>query len=147
MALSAYTAHADLNNFLTNLNNKAIADIDNFNAGLSFQFGVSLPQINAILETVKSPADAFMCLQLGQMTNRQPKQVLQIYKSYKSKGWGAIAKELGIKPGSADFHNLKQGNFTFANGFNGQKEKKNKGYGRSMGKKGKSKGKSKGHNE
>ena len=77
MALSAYTAHADLNNFLTNLNKKAIADIDDFNARLSSQFGVPLPQINAILKTVKSPADAFMCLQLGQMTNRQPKQVLQ----------------------------------------------------------------------
>ena len=33
--------------------------------------------------------------------------VVKVYRSNKQKGWGAIAKELGIKPGSPEFHALK----------------------------------------
>jgi hypothetical protein len=33
------------------------------------------------------------------------------YQASKGKGWGVIAKELGIKPGSPAFHALKEGNF------------------------------------
>ena len=34
--------------------------------------------------------------------------MVEVYKSNKSKGWGAIAKEMGIKPGSAEFHAMKK---------------------------------------
>jgi len=33
----------------------------------------------------------------------------QKYKSDKGQGWGALAKSLGIKPGSREFHALKRG--------------------------------------
>jgi hypothetical protein len=36
--------------------------------------------------------------------------VVEIYRKQKGQGWGAVAQSLGIKPGSADFHALKQGN-------------------------------------
>jgi hypothetical protein len=35
--------------------------------------------------------------------------VIKQYRSDKGKGWGALAKSLGIKPGSAEFHALKNG--------------------------------------
>jgi len=32
-----------------------------------------------------------------------------IYQIHQGKGWGAIPKSLGIKPGSKEFHALKKG--------------------------------------
>ena len=131
----AVKAHADLDSFLSNLNVEAKADISGYSVKLSTQFGVPLPQVEAVIKSVDNSADAFMCLQLSQMTNKHPDAVLQIYKSNRGKGWGVIAKELGIKPGSAEFHALKSGEFNFTGQPGGGAEK---GHG---------KGKGKGHNK
>jgi hypothetical protein len=34
--------------------------------------------------------------------------VLEKYEAGKGRGWGALAKSLGIKPGSSEFHALKR---------------------------------------
>mgnify|MGYP000867944015 CR=1 FL=1 len=106
-------AHADLDGFLANLNIQARADLPGFKAGLSAQFGVPLPKVEAVFAQVSAPADVFMTLQLGQMSRKQPEAVLQTYKVSKNKGWGAMAKELGIKPGSSAFHALKRGDLHY----------------------------------
>ncbi len=134
IAVISGNAYADLNSFLSDLNNTAKVDKNRFNATLSSQFGIPLPHVQAITNRVVRPADAFMCLQLGQMTNQHPDRVLQVYQNNKGKGWGAIAKELGIKPGSAEFHALKRGNFTLGGE---QIGKPHKGKGKGKGKKGK----------
>jgi hypothetical protein len=54
-----------------------------------------------------------MVFQLGQMSGKQPEKVVTVYQAGKGKGWGAIAKDLGIKPGSAEFHALKNGDLVF----------------------------------
>jgi hypothetical protein len=110
----AVVAHADLDSFLSSVNVQARADMNGFSIRLGAQFGVPVPQVQAILRTVESPGDAFMCLQLGQMTHKQPEVVMATYESHKGKGWGVIAKELGIKPGSAEFHALKRGDFVLS---------------------------------
>jgi len=133
------SVHADLDNFISNLNTQAKSDIKGFGAKLSVQFGVPLPQIDDIIKMVEFPADAFMCLQLGKMTNMPPEIVVQTYEKNKRKGWGAIAKELGIKPGSAEFHALKRGDFKF----NGEYEKNTKDKSKDKKSKGKGKGKNK----
>ena len=106
-------ASADLDNFLSNLNIQARADMNGYSVKLGAQFGVPLPQVQAIIRSVEMPADAFMCLQLSQWSKKQPDMVVNTYKSNKGKGWGVIAKQLGIKPGSAEFHALKRGDLTF----------------------------------
>jgi hypothetical protein len=113
IAVLAVSAHADLDTFLSRLNTQAKADLNGFSVKLSAQFGVPLPQVKVIINSVDTAADAFMCLQLGHMTKKQPELVVQTYKNNKGKGWGVIAKELGIKPGSAEFHAMKSGDFTF----------------------------------
>jgi hypothetical protein len=50
-----------------------------------------------------------MVFRLGEISSRPVDYVLNKYKAKKSKGWGALAKSLGIKPGSKEFHSLKQG--------------------------------------
>ena len=106
-------AWASLDSFMANLNIQAQADLPGFKAKVSAQFGVPVPQVDMVFAKVAAPADVFMTFQLGQMTNKPAPVVLQSYQSNKGKGWGVIAKELGIKPGSAEFHALKRGDLHF----------------------------------
>lgn len=131
MSLSS-AAFADLNSFLKNVNVQAQADSKNFSIRLSRQFGVPVPNVDALIRSVPAPADAFMVLQLGQMSNRQPEVVLQMYQRNKGKGWGVIAKELGIKPGSPEFHALKRGNLSFT-GVHSEDAAEHSGGGRGQG--------------
>jgi len=72
-----------------------------------------LPQIQAVIKAVDKPDDAFMCFQLGQMTGRPSESVVEVYQARKGKEWRVIAKSLGIKPRSPEFHALKRGEFVF----------------------------------
>ena len=85
---TSLVAHADLNGFLKNVNNRALSDIKNFNDMLSRQFGIPVPDVEAIVRSVPNPADAFMILQLGEMAHVAPAVVLQKYQRSKGKGWG-----------------------------------------------------------
>jgi len=107
------SAAASLDSFLSSLNAQARVDLPGFSLQVGAQFGVPVPQVEAVLGMVATPADAFMVFQLGQMAHRPPETVVQTYQSHRGKGWGVIAKELGIKPGSREFHALKNGDLTF----------------------------------
>jgi hypothetical protein len=132
----ATVAHADLDGFLLRVNEQAKADMSKFSVRLSVQFGVPVPKVDEIIRSVAAPADAFMVLQLGQMTRKPPETVVQTYTKNRGKGWGVIAKELGIKPGSPEFHALKRGDFALTGEPGGSGEKEH----------GRGKGKGKGHN-
>lgn len=132
-------AGGGLDGFLSSLNFQARADLPGFSAKVSAQFGVPQPKVQAVIQTVKEPADAFMVFQLGQMASKPPETVVRVYQTHKGKGWGVIAKELGIKPGSPEFHALKRGDFVLSGTPAG-------GPGEGRGK-GKGKGKGKGHKE
>lgn len=106
-------AGGGLDDFLSRVNIQARADMNGFSAQLSAQFGVPEVQVRTVIGSVREPADAFMCLQLGQWTRQPPEQVARVYKANRGKGWGVIAKSMGIKPGSAEFHALKRGDLTF----------------------------------
>ncbi len=104
-------ANADLDGFLGRLNVQARADLPGFKAKASTQFGIPVPHVQGILDIVPTPADAFMCFQIGLMIGRPPQAVAEIFNRNRHKGWGAMARELGMKPGSAEFHALKRGDF------------------------------------
>jgi len=122
----------DLDVFLSNLNVQAQADLPGFKARLSATFGVPVPQVEAVIVRVQAPADAYMVMKVGQVARQPQEVVLEEYQKNKGKGWGVLAKNLGIKPGSREFHELKKG-------FDGDDSGKGKGK-----EKGKSKGKGKG---
>ncbi|HET6421697.1 MAG TPA: hypothetical protein VFG19_16190 [Geobacteraceae bacterium] len=128
-------AGGGLDGFLYNLNIQARSDMNGYAARVSAQFGVPGAQVRAVIGTVSAPADAFMVFQLGEMTHRPPEEVLHVYKANRGKGWGVIAKSLGIKPGSPEFHRLKSGDFVLAG-------EPGEGHGKGHGK-----GKGKGHNK
>ncbi len=127
----ATVSHADLDRFLAGLNVQAQADLPGFKAKLSAQFGVPLPTVETIFAEVRVPGDVFMCLQLGEFAHKAPEVVVQRYQRGKGKGWGALAQELGIKPGSREFHALKSGDLHFT----GEPGASSTGKGRGKGKK------------
>jgi len=107
-------ASGGLDNFMADLNIQAKSDLRDFSTKLSMQFGIPEVQVYAVINSVKAPADAFMVLQLGQWTHTPPEKVLRTYDTYRQKGWGEMARRMGIKPGSARFHQLKNGNLAFS---------------------------------
>ncbi|HOK07261.1 MAG TPA: hypothetical protein PK836_07855 [Syntrophales bacterium] len=102
--------------WMPDFNLKAEADPSGFRARLAARFDFDDVRINAVIQSVDEPADAYMVLRLGEMAKRPPEYVLKQYKSRKAQGWGAVAKSLGIKPGSPEFHALKRGDDLYGGG-------------------------------
>ncbi len=119
--------------WMKNFNLRAEADLLDFKARLAARFKIAGVQVEAVLSNCERPADAYVVCALGKMAGKPPKYVVERYKSEKDKGWGALAKSLGIKPGSKEFHALKNGNDFYDD--NGKDKGKGKGKG-----KGKAKG-------
>ena len=87
----------------------AQADPSGFRARLATRFDLGDVQVKAVLSNFDNPADAYIVLRLGEMSGRPTGYVVEKYSNNKGKGWGALAKSLGIKPGSEEFHALKRG--------------------------------------
>lgn len=109
-------------------NIRAEADPSGFRARLAARFKIGDAQINAVLSNVERPADAYMVFRFGEMSAKPTDYVIEKYRSEKGKGWGALAKSLGIKPGSKEFHALKRGNDIYDD--NDKDKDKDKGKGR-----------------
>jgi hypothetical protein len=95
--------------WIKDFNVMAQADPSGFRARLASRFKIGDAEISAVIGNVKSAADAYMVLRLGEMSGRPYERVLDKYKANQGKGWGVVAKSMGIKPGSAEFHALKRG--------------------------------------
>lgn len=126
-------AFADpLDTFLDDLNVQAVEDPDGYSLQLGTHFDVPRMQVDSVIDEVDRMADAFLVFQLGRMTGLPIEQVLGEYQTSHGQGWGVLAKSLGIKPGSAEFHQLKNADFDFSmhgppSGNQGKGQGKNKG--------------------
>ena len=115
------------------VNIKAETNLSEFRTRLATRFNIGDTQIKTVLSNVEKPADAYMVLRLGEMSKQPTENVIKKYKSGKGKGWGALAKSLGIKPGSKEFHALKRGHDLYDD--NDRDKGKAKGKGKSKNKK------------
>jgi len=113
--------------WIRDFNIKAEADPSGFRARLATRFQMGDAQIKIVLNNVENPSDAFMVLRLGEMSNQPTGSVIEKYKSGKGQGWGAIAKSLGIKPGTEEFHALKRGHDLYDEKPKGKRKGKGKG--------------------
>ncbi|TNF46986.1 hypothetical protein EP232_03990 [bacterium] len=107
--LSASVAAAGDFDWVKDFNMKAEADGDGFKAQLSARFKIGDAQVKVVVGNCDSPADAYIVLRFGEMSGKSMDYVLSKYKANKHQGWGVLAKSLGIKPGSSEFHSLKKG--------------------------------------
>ena len=95
--------------WMPNFNIQAQADPSGFRARIATRFNIGDAQITTVLSNFPKPADAYVALRLGEMSGKPIGYVTEQYKEGKGRGWGALAKSLGIKPGSPEFHALKRG--------------------------------------
>ncbi len=116
--------------WLRDLNIKAEADSSGFRAQLAARFKIGNAEINTVISNVERPADAYMVLRLGEISHQPTDYVIKQYRAGKGKGWGVLAKSLGIKPGSREFHALKRGHDLYGGSDNGRGNGKGKGRGR-----------------
>lgn len=110
MTLTASVALAGDFEWTKDFNIKAELDRDGFRAQLATRFRIGNAEVDIVLGNVDSPADAYMVLRLGEMSAKPVGYVLNQYRAKKNQGWGVLARSLGIKPGSKEFHALKSGN-------------------------------------
>lgn len=126
---TATVGDLEMDNLLTDIHNQAIKDISAFHNNVVNTFNIVSSHVDAALK-ILAPGDVYMAAQLSVSIGKPFNEVVKTYQANKSKGWGAIAKEMGIKPGSPEFHAMKKS----------MKEKHGKGNGNSGGA-GNSKGK------
>ena len=120
--------------WIKDFNIQVEADPSGFRVKLATRFKIGDLEVKTVLSSVENPADAYVLLRLGEMSEQPTDHVIEEYRSSKDKGWGALAKSLGIKPGSEEFHALKRGQDLYPD--SGEDKDKAKGKGR----KGKGKG-------
>ena len=134
MFFSATSVIAGNFDWTRDLNIRADADPYGFRAQLSTRFKIGDAQVRVVLGNVDRPSDAYMVFRLGEMSSMSTDYVLSKYRAEKNKGWGALAKSLGIKPGSREFHALKQG--SDLDSYEGKQYKHNNGKNKGASKKG-----------
>jgi len=145
--LSLYsTAQAANFSWLEKLSVEAHLDPLGINAKIATRFHLGEAKVKAVISNVGGHADAYMVLRLAEMSHQPVDVVITHYRANKDKGWGVIAKRLGIKPGSRKFHALKGGHDLNGESRNSNGNLKTKGNGKGNGKsKGNNKGKGRRH--
>lgn len=113
--------------WIKDFNIRAEADPSGFRFRLGTRFKIGDAEVNAVIGNVEKPADAYMVCRLAEMSGKPIDYVLKEYKTGKTKGWGVIAKNLGIKPGSKEFHALKRGDDLYGEKEAGKPKSKGKG--------------------
>lgn len=132
LAIAATAWAADFG-WLQDLNIRAQADPSGFRAQLATRFKIGNAEISTVIGNVQQPADAYMMLRLSEMSGQPVRVVQERYNAEGKQGWGALAKSLGIKPGSREFHALKNGHDL--RGFGGGGDEPGQGHGKGKGKK------------
>ena len=125
LSFTATTGDVEMDGVLTEVHNKAVIDLVSFKKDVAVTFSLSMSKIDLTLK-ILSPGDIYMAAQVAASTNKPFDDVVKTYQSNKTKGWGAIAKDLGIKPGSPEFHAMKKS----LKGKKGNSDKGNKGKGK-----------------
>ena len=128
------TGDASLDATLGDLNVHTHGDsVPEFIDNISVSYNIPRVEFETWIYKVQMvPADVVMTVLIARLLGVHVDVVVEKYKANRGKGWGVIAKQLGIKPGSKEFHALKNGAF-------GELEKA-KGKGKGKGSQGNNKG-------
>jgi hypothetical protein len=133
LAITTIASAADFD-WLKDFSVQAQLDPSGFKARLATRFNIGDAQVSAVLSNVPDPGEAYMVMRLGEMSSKPTEFVIEQYKSGKNKGWGALAKSLGIKPGSSEFKALKKGGDLDKAGGKQKNSVQEKGQGKGKGK-------------
>jgi len=102
------TGDDELNKTLISIDAEASVNFGGFRADISGRYNVTEKKIDYLSASVGMTAgDIYLAMEISRITGKTIDQVVTVYQHDRRKGWGVIAKELGIKPGSPEFHALK----------------------------------------
>lgn len=125
--LSFNTGDATLEAELNLLNDDAKKDLSTFKSNMATTLDVTKEKIQSLLDKAMEPAEIILSGRIADISGNSLDDVVKSYEANKDKGWGYIAKEMGIKPGSPEFHALKGKSKGGNKGGNGNSGNKGKG--------------------
>lgn len=105
--ISFSTGDTDFDADLNIINTNANADLTAFKLDITATFGTTSAVVDNMLSINMVPGEIYLAFEIAKAVSKPIDDVLVVYKKNKGKGWGVIAKEMGIKPGSDEFHALK----------------------------------------
>lgn len=98
---------AALETSLNSIGASAKMDAAGFQAEISLTWGQTAASVQMAMSQGLQPAEVYFAAALAKISGKPLTMVVELYKKNSNKGWGALAKELGIKPGSPEFKALK----------------------------------------
>jgi hypothetical protein len=102
------TGDRKLDSLLGKINRQAEAEPEAFIRQLSQQHNIPEEEIRQAKERHRlSYGDAFMATALSRISKRPVGVVAEEYSKNRGRGWGVMAMNIGIKPGSPAFHQMK----------------------------------------
>ena len=100
------TGDNEIDTHLNDVNVYASMDMDVFKKDLNVKFGAAVDEVDKYIYKERvPPAEVYYGYCLSSSTGKSFSSVMKMRTD--KKGWGAIAKDLGIKPGSKQVHALK----------------------------------------
>ncbi len=121
------TGSLKLDTDLNKINVEAEADFGAFQTEVKVSYDLSEKKLDYMhAQLGMSAGDIFIALEISKIAKVPLDDVLASYSKDKSKGWGYIAKQMGIKPGSPEFHQLKNCTKKHKGKQMGKKQSKNK---------------------
>jgi len=107
--VTAPTGDTEFDHALQDLNVAAQNDLRAFARKLSRYYNIPEETTDWLLDQIgMSPGDVYMAAKISKISDNSIEDVFKEYKKNQGKGWGVMAKRLGIKPGSREFHELKK---------------------------------------
>lgn len=105
---SPYTGDREFDAQVAAVNGLVTSDLDGFVNDIVSIYGAPRHEVRQLVIERHYPPDyVWMAAASAQELNRPWQQVFPVFEQNRGRGWGVIAKELGIKPGSPAFHALK----------------------------------------
>jgi len=106
-------AQASLETFVADVNAGYTGDIGQFRQQLLGRFPVNDVQLDMVVLSVDSPADAVICLWVAEQSRLRVDKVLQRYQQCRTLGWEAVLTALGFDRDSELSRSLQRGAFAW----------------------------------
>ncbi|HEY0661707.1 MAG TPA: hypothetical protein VGD21_10385 [Lysobacter sp.] len=107
---SPRTGDVWVDTYLTDMNRYGSRYREPFIDELVRYHGAPRPLVVELIEVRRwAPGDVYYACAIASIIGRPCRYVIDEYDRDRGQGWGNIAKRMGIKPGSPEFHRLKRG--------------------------------------
>jgi hypothetical protein len=96
-----------LDSVLIQINSSGRNDFSYFRTQVSLTYNIPVSRVDYYYSKYRmAPADIYMTMELAAICRVQPIRVIEVYRVHRGRGWGVIARQFGIKPGSREYKRL-----------------------------------------